>query len=202
MVSAVSTTVADSVIDEETAELYDMLVESHEDYATIVSATLTVAVSPAESVALPADLYKLRGVDVQSTAGTWREMAPFEWGDRNDISARSYEMVANNLYVRPSTLAPATVMRLWYVPTYTLFANDAAAFEDRGFAKRIVLSAAIRFRRMEEADVTELTSALRDMDARIVRMARKRDLAHPRRARDVRKDRWYYARRNPDDSLG
>lgn len=107
-------------------ELYDIVVSRFEDYYT-TSTTFNIASGNTE--ALPADFYKLRGVDY-NVGGTFYEMRKWNFNDRNILDRpynilytryldyRRYRIVGSNLQIIPEDKATGDY-RLWYVPLAT-----------------------------------------------------------------------------------
>lgn len=80
----------------------------------VVSATLT---SP---YALPADFYRLAGLDAPNptASGTWMPLKPYQWRQRNDFTDATrprFRLVKGALTFSPADAVPAS-LRLWYVP--------------------------------------------------------------------------------------
>lgn len=193
MAGLIESTDANAIIQEECGELYDMLVAGFQDYNITTGASQTVSAGQ-DYVSLPADFYKLRGVDLQSGAD-WVDMEPFSLSERNDLGTRRYMVHGDKLLIRPASEAPGTVVRLLYTPVCPPFTADTGTpFDDRGFAKRAILAAAIRFVQLEERDTGALERRLAAIDQRIEAMRMNRDSARPKRAQDTRRDLRYRLR--------
>ena len=69
-----------SYINSSCAELYDLIVGQHDDYY-VTSATLTI--SSGNTVSLPSDFYKLRGLDYRVDANNYLTVKRFNFASRN-----------------------------------------------------------------------------------------------------------------------
>ena len=63
------------------AELYDLIVQTYEDYF-VTSTTFTLTSSDAGVYTLPSNFYKLKGVDYE-LGGNYTTIYPFKWNTRN-----------------------------------------------------------------------------------------------------------------------
>ena len=107
-------------------ELYDLLVEQYADEYFMAPAYSFVTTG-ASQYALPADFYKLKGIDVAYTGDSWITLSPFVFQQRNRYSLPSisgsflwqrnirYRIVGNNVMLIPTPPAGQT-FRVWYVP--------------------------------------------------------------------------------------
>lgn len=193
-------------------ELYD-LVLSHwgEDYYHKTAGLVTTP--NLETVALPADFYKLLGVDwcpaasivvfdpqndiwiVQSYGTPKWELDRFEWLERNDYQAGTgwtewtrprYRQRAGNLWLAP-TPTQRYALQLHYVPVCQLVDNELHPFDAvNGWQEYIAVRTAIKWRLNEESDVTGLMAELALLTRRIEAMAPKRDLGRPHKVQLVR----------------
>ena len=115
------------------AELYDIMVQTYEDYYT-TSTTFTLTSSDSGVYSLPADFYKLRGVEYQ-LSGEFVTLYPYDWNTRN-LRQRSlrrlyvgdlqmtYRIVGSDLRMEPRDNANGD-FQLWYVPSYTPLSSDS-----------------------------------------------------------------------------
>lgn len=186
---------ANEIVQEEVEALYDLLVGAFDDYNITISGNLTPSAGT-DTVDLPADFYKLRGVDWLHN-GEWRDLARFELGERNERGTRRYTIRGTKLVIAPASVAPSTTVRLLYVPQCPTFSDDVTAFgvDFMGFEKRVIHSAAARFLTMEKSDTTKQDRAVSEIDQRIETMRSKRDANRPKQATDRKRDLRYYLRR-------
>lgn len=149
-----------ALINDAYPELYDELIASTENYA-VSEATITIGPST-DSYALPADFYKIIGVDFRVNQGAYITLYPYNENDRNmSLSA------PNNL--------PAGSVRLRYAPAPTAFTALTDAFDGiAGWDRLVSMIVAIDMLDAEESD----SSALRAKYARTLQ--RVKDMAAPR----------------------
>jgi hypothetical protein len=194
----VEQTDADRILNSALREVHDMLTQAVEDYQLTTSAELTVA-GGADYVALPTDVYKVRGVD-RKIGTSWQTMDRHEFGDRNKTSGPlTYTVAGSRLYFAPVAQAPGAIVRVLYTPVFTDL-SDGGSFDGiNGFEELAVVEAAIRMRDAEESDVQVLMARKAALMERVNMMAQRRDRGRPHKARDVRGTNWRGARwRGPD----
>lgn len=181
-----------SYINNSYAELYDLLVSRFEDY---YSKTTTFTLTSSNSQNLPADFYKVRGVDFQLSPGDWATLRKFNFSERNRIDNvtlrtvrgqfdKQYRVMGGRLLVLPENNAAGTY-RLWYIPRYTKLVNptdDAGDVLD--FEEYIIVDAAIKALVKEESDTQVLLLVKQQLKDRIEAMAANRD-TEPERIADV-----------------
>lgn len=171
--------------------LYDLLVEANEDY-NLTSGNLTI--SSGNTIALPADFYKLRGVDDLSYGTTSpRTCRKFNWNERNkfqpetlasadrlyEYSEVQYRIVGNTLFIEPEESAVRSY-KLWYIPTLpTLTADGDLADGVQGWLEYVIVDAAIKCLVKEESDIRPLMTIKQEIQERITRMRHNRDQALP-----------------------
>lgn len=176
------------------AELYDLLTSAFgSDYN--LSSYSFVTVASTQDYALPADFYKLKGVDSQISGDLWFSIRPFNFNERNrnqDIvwgliggPSIRYRMVGNNIRFSPMPTGPFN-MRLWYVPVAAKLAADGDTFNDiNQFSEYVVVDAAIKMMQKEESDVSVLMQQKMELRKRIEVMAADRDIGQPETVSDI-----------------
>lgn len=177
------------------AELYDIVVAAFEDYFT-TSALFTVA--SGSTYTLPADFYKLRGLDF-SVNGTFQGCREFAFNDRNnttrDLSwlmnlgpVRSYRVMGDTLMLQPTNSATGDY-KLWYVPAPTFLTLPAssipASLSKFGWDEYIVLYAAERVLSKEESDISDVQNERSQIAGRIQAMASNRQVDQSSTIQDV-----------------
>jgi len=179
------------------AELYDLLTTTFEDYYTIDT---DLSITSGHTVPLPADTYKVAGVSLRISTGTYIPMLKFNWNNR-DIKASAtlsylgrpmvqYRLVKDNLYITPTDCAVGTY-KLWYIPTFTPLVADSDTTEAmQRWDDLIVISAAIKALSKEESDTKELFKEREEMIARIKASANNRDTGMPETIQDVNAMRY------------
>jgi hypothetical protein len=175
----------DTYINSAYAELYDMLVESTEDYYVISDTIACDGI--ADNFALPDNFYKLNAVDY-TLSGNLQPMEKFMFEDRNkyvyNTNIIRYRIVGNKIFFKP--LPAAQTITIWYTPAITPLAVDADEVDGvNGWEDWIVAAAAMQCLVKEESDVSVLMAELSGMKDRIKAMARNRDQGRPDRVTDV-----------------
>lgn len=142
-------------------ELYDELVGSYDDYYSAQSSfTLVTGTNVYD---LPANFYKMVGVDYQINNGAYITLKPFMNAERNSVLTTNTTIPAGNIRVR-------------YVPAPPIYTDlDTDTFDGvAGWDRLVVLLLAMDMLNAEESD----TTALRDKYMRTLQ--RVRDMAPPR----------------------
>lgn len=190
------------------AELYDLLIQTYEDYF-VTSETFTLVTSDSGVRALAADFYKLKGVDFQLN-GQYITLYPYNWNTRN-IRQRavsrlsigdydlSYKILGSNIRFEPRDNATGTY-QLWYIPAYTALSADTDNIDSvitrNNWEEYIVIDASIKMLEKEESNTLHLEREKKAMIKRIESSAGDRDVDQPERVSDVSKqsnsdDGWY-----------
>lgn len=181
------------------AELYDLLVSSFEDYYSSQTTLTTDGIT--DSVPLPADFYKMRGVDAaQNPANNqWLTLRRFNFNERNVLNrgvtptslglpSLRYLVFGNTLKLTP--LPPANItLRAYYIPTISYLVNDTDAFNFiSGFEEYVIIDASIKCMQKEESDVSILALQKQAIIKRIQDMAPNRDAGEAAHITDVSQD--------------
>lgn len=146
--------------------LYDLLVKANEDYYL---STATLTVTSGNSTSLPADFYKLRGVDLYD-GGRYHQLDPFDFNERH--------------YMEDDDVTGT--YRLWYVPVAaTITATTDTVSGVNGWEEYIALDCAIKWRIKEESEVSDLKQEFAELKQRIEIMSRQRDASKPERIHDI-----------------
>lgn len=169
--------------------LYDLLVMANEDYYTI-SDTITTDGTNKE-FSLPADFYKIRGIDY-TVSGNIRSMKPFPFNERNEYQNNTteirYKLRKDKIRFEPTPSAQS--MTLWYVPAFTNLSADGDTFDGvNGWEELVAIDAAIKCKRKEESDTSELMIERERLHQEIRDVAKNRDQAFPQTVGDV--TGWY-----------
>ncbi len=188
-------------------ELYDILVARFEDWYTI-NEIFTVP-QGSTSYPLPANFYKLRGLDRSLSGGTGPEdfypIQPFNFENRNNRGMllrrrgfgpnAQYRIMQNNFIFTPTDQAGGTY-QIWYVPRAVTLTDPAQTVDGvNGWEEYIVLTAAIKALTKEESDVSVLAAEKANLYKRIELMASNRDGGQTERVTDVQSQNyggsWY-----------
>jgi len=176
-------------------ELYDLLVASFEDYYTAAPTSFTIA-SGSNTYTLPADFYKLRGVDFSSDGSNYYTMMPFDFANRNNLNnnvgvlalsqyQNQYRIVGDKIYITPEDNAAGSY-RIWYVPRATVLTVDASTLDGiNGWEEYVVVDAARKCLAKEESDTSFLVQEKEMLRQRIIAMSARRDAGMPKSITDV-----------------
>lgn len=180
----------DAFINASADELWDILTTEFEDYA--VSSTPLSVVASTGTYALPADFYKLLGVDLSVNGEeyplqefTFRERHRYKAGDLSSPELPMYRLEGSNLRLRPTPTA-AYSGTLWYVPTRARLVNPADELVGvSGWEEFVVVGAAIKCLLKEESDASALMAEKAALKIRIEEAAAVRNPGAPARVVDV-----------------
>ncbi len=184
--------IINDLINEAVAELQDLILEVNDSY--LLSFDQPNIVSGTASVALPADFYKLKGVDVLDSNGNWKTLERFNFQDRHlvesPITSRTslmYTVQGTNLvfHAEPGW-SQASGITIWYWYVLADLVNDADVLDGQnGWDKYIVYKVALEIMVADEQDVTALAALFGLLQQRIRKAARARDRANPPVMRNV-----------------
>jgi len=174
-------------------ELYDLLVNSRGENYYVSSYNFTTTINQ-DTYPLPADFFKLMGVDYVTSTTQAITLKAFRWQERNRFrepfyNVRNYNLMyqvrGNNLVFIPTPNGSQQI-RLWYIPRHQELALDTDSFDGiNGWEEYIIIDAAIKMRVIEESPVEELILAKNDMKARILSACSGRDSGEPPRVVDT-----------------
>lgn len=172
----------DKYINSSYQEIYGLIVQAYgADYFTQTPSGgytfLTDGIN--QFFALPADFFKLLGVDVQvSSPSQWVSLKTFPFADRNRLS------VFNN----PIPMAGQTI-RVFYIPRVTVLALDADIISDtismNGWEEYIIADVGIKAAAKEESDVSVFLARKNALLKRIEAESSNRDAGNPPRIVDT-----------------
>lgn len=182
-----------SYINDSYVELYDLLVSKFEDY--YAKDPLPFTIDSGESVyTLPADFYKLLGVDRQVSGDDYYAVRPFSFLNRNrsNIANRLYGFFPNVGYrIYRDTLRITPVdnasgnYKLWYIPRYVPLVDDADEPDVMDWADYIVVDVARKMLDKEESDSSPMLQEKLLMKKRIEEIAANRDAGDTDRVQDI-----------------
>lgn len=175
------------------AKLYDILISRFEDDFTTASSNQTV--SGSNTISLPANFYKLRGLDYQVDGSKWADVPPFMFAERNTYGRTSnrlrgprgisYRLVGQTIRLVPETGADG-VYRYWFIPRVTLMTADTDSPSGiYDFHEYIAVEAARMALAKEESDTTMVVAELAALEMRIQSLASNRNAAEPERISDT-----------------
>lgn len=179
-------------IDLSYAELYDLLVKTFENYYTL--GPITTTVPSGNTISLPADFYKLVGIDTMF-GSSWYPIRPFEMSERGRwVNANklayvgliniAYKIIKDSIVLYPEGSVVGQY-RYWYIPRRTQLTSDASVLDGiNGWHQYIIIDAAIKCLQKEESDISALAAEKAGMIARIQSMAPARDAGAPKKISD------------------
>lgn len=187
-----------SYVNQSYFELYDLLISCFGANYYVKAPPPTFATDGTnDQYALPADFYKLLGVDLQIANSTQSRVTiqPFEFIDRNryavpnfqsfyGVTNLRYRLNGDNLWFTPVPSAGQQI-QLWYVPRMTtLAALTDTADGISGWTEYIITDAAIKCLQKEESDTSILQGQKAALIQRIMAMADSRDIGSPHKVSD------------------
>lgn len=196
----ISNSELESLVNESMTELYDMLVTTlgADYYVKDVGFPL---VAGQDTYSLPADFYKMAGVDLVSGNGKPLTVKPFQFQERNrfnnaliydsstdGVLRLRYRIIGNTIKFIPDVRANYSVT-LWYHPVCEKLTSDTATFDGvNGYEEIVIVLTAMKMLQKEESDTTALERRYQYLIKRIQDSAANRDAGFPERVQDVRRD--------------
>jgi len=165
---------------------YDVLVSRFEDYNLGDPTSFTISAGT-PYYDLPADFYKLAGVDRSIDNGNhYHALRPSPWRSRNRHTASytsyglypriGYRVTGNKLRFVPEDQSPGSY-RLWYIPLATALTQDSDTIERyNGFEELIVIDTAMKMLAKEESDLSYLNMERQRVENRMIQMMQQRSL--------------------------
>lgn len=180
----------------ELAALWDVLVNTYEDYC-VKRKTIQV-VANTEEYSMPPDFYKFRKVfPVQSgkRCAALKKFNLSELGQADSLSAiltspieeTKYKLNGNRLWLHPVPTSAAE-LELWYVPQYDPIVNVKDAIDFRfpaGWEDYAIEGAGARLLEDEDSDSSAIRAKQKEILGRILIMAEDRDVGEPFQMQDT-----------------
>ena len=179
------------------AELYDLLIQAYgNDYFAKTHEFQTT--DDVDLYDLPADFYKLLGVDLRISPGAdgFISIRPFTFSERNRYATANaqtwigvtnlrYRLNGNKFWLTPSP-AQGQGIRLWYVPRVVALTSDTQEVDGySGWLEYVVVDAAIKAMQKEESDIRVLLAQKEALIKRINSASQNRDAGNPATVADV-----------------
>lgn len=186
-------------------ELYDLLIQKYGDDYYVASPYSITTAGTSQRYALPADFYKMLGLDLQvgSSPDSWVTIRPFMFAERNQYALPNmqsffgytnlkYRINGNFLMLIPIASA-GQVLRLWYCPRLTELTADTSTVDGiSGWQDYICVDAAMKAVCKQELDPSALMARKQGLIARIESAAENRDAGSPQVVSDSRStDGWW-----------
>jgi hypothetical protein len=183
-------------------ELYDLLVDAFgtENYVSSSDSTTT---GSADTLSLPADFYRLVGVDYLPNGASSNQGAitlrKFNFAERNRLGPNAgsavvaagwwtdvrYRVRGSSLWFTPYPPG-GMVIRVWYIPKLSALTSESASFDGiSGWLDYVVVDAARKAKEKEESDTRPLEREKEGLRQRIMVAASKRDPSEPATVSDV-----------------
>jgi hypothetical protein len=188
-----------SYVQQSAFELYDVMVQKYGDAYFVKAPPATITTDGTNEVfALPTDLYKLLGVDLQTNGAPngWLTLRPFNMAERNrnwrpnaapivGFTSLRYRLHGTNLWLTPLPASGQT-LRIWYVPRLATFTGDTDTLDGiSGWTEYVIVDAAIKCMVKEESDPSALFAQKAALLKRIEEAAGNRDEGAPPTVSDV-----------------
>lgn len=177
-------------------ELYDVLVQKYGDDYNVQQGNATTS-GATQFISLPADFYKLVGVDLQVSAPDWWvTLRPFEFAERNRFALRNYQsfyglsnlryhLQGGNLMLSPQP-AGGQNLRIWYIPRLSPLVNETDVADGiSGWLDYVIVDAARKALLKEESDASGLMAEKAELLRRIDAAAENRDAGAPQTVADT-----------------
>lgn len=213
-----------SYINESLFELYDLLVNSYEEYfvAPVVSFTTDgqnslYALPNGVNFSAAPPFYRLMGVDLalSSSPNGFVTIKKFNFIERNKyvypntastiygVYNLSYRLLGNQIEFIPLPSGNQTI-RLWYIPRMPMLLkdNDVSASGISGWLEYIITDAAIKALQKEESDVSVLMAQKQALKIRIEESAVNRDVGQADTISDVRTANFWAGNGNSGSQVG
>lgn len=182
-------------------ELRDVLVTSYGQYYPFSTASLSI-LSGADTAALPADCYKVMGVDILvQSPNQFMTLNEFNFNERNLFNGPNqiygtvsnwwtnirYSIRGREIWITPTPNQNIT-LRLWYIPNMTELVadsdevpvNDAMA----GWLQYVITDCAIKMKQKEEDDVSVLMMQKEALRQRIIKSCTTQNAGSPKTISD------------------
>lgn len=181
----VTDTEIDGLMEESLANLHSLLVLQNENYK--ISSTTITTVAGTADYALPADFFKLRGVDaLDSTYGSY-PLKQLNWEDRHisttiypgNINLIGYTFYNNNLRLLP-TPQDVKNITVYYIPAAPVYVSDATTIDGvNGWETYIVYDVASTILMKEEKDPSGMLAKKAQALINIKQQISNRDYENP-----------------------
>jgi len=194
----VTDTELNSYINQSSFELYDLLIQKYGNDYFVAPAYNFTTNGVSDSYTLPANFYKLLGVDLalSNSTDSYVTIKPFNFAERNRYAAPNfqsfygitnlrYRIRGNKIWFTPIAEANQK-LRIWYVPRMpTLDSDDDSADGISGWNEYVIIDAAIKCMQKEESDVSVLMAQKMAITQRIEDAAENRDAGFPKTVSDT-----------------
>lgn len=170
---------------------YDLVVQSNNTY--YLSSFDITLVSGQQDYPLPADFYKLLGMDLMATVGAPVTLRPFQWNERNRYKYAGLTTMAGPVYrynllgsnVRFTPIPGTGSIKVYYTPLAVLPTADTDNMDTMGFDEFLILSVALKMLAKEESDTQLVAAELAAQRERVQTMLADQDASFPKTVIDI-----------------
>lgn len=170
---------------------YDLVVQSNNTY--YLSSFDITLVSGQQDYPLPADFYKLLGMDLMATVGAPVTLRPFQWNERNRYKYAGLTTMAGPVYrynllgsnVRFTPIPGTGSIKVYYTPLAVLPTADTDNMDTMGFDEFMILSVALKMLAKEESDTQLVAAELAAQRERVQSMLADQDASFPKAVIDI-----------------
>lgn len=179
-------------------ELYDLMISAYgNDYFCSIAPFVITTVMNQTHYDLPADFYKLLGVDLVLGANRIIKLRPFQFNERDKFQSGGhwsavlgndgprYKLSANKIQFTPYPGGSNTV-HLWYIPLPADVAIDTDELNTlNGWEEYVILDVCIKVMNKMDLDPSAFMAQLAKVTQRIEKMKEDRDAGMSFRVSDV-----------------
>lgn len=156
----------------------------------------------------PPDFSDGLGVDIQLESGTWANMRPYRWADRNRYQsstssrgATRYQFADQFIEFQPTpTFSGTDIVKIHFAPVAQQLDNSNPGVSDvwdtrKGFDEFVIKWVQIELDSLENRDPTVHYDQLKNLRKDMISQLRSKDRSEPPRTRDVYRERdqeWDY----------
>lgn len=183
-------------VNAELAAMWDVLINTYEDYC--IRRKKIPVVADTEEYSLPSDFYKFRKVFPIINGQRGRPLRKFDLKDLGrsslspnilgtQIEGTRYKINGNRLCLDP-TPSNVAELELWYVPQFDLLVNMKDRIDFRfpnGWEQYVIEGLAARMLEREESDASAQRGRQKEILQRILIMAEDRDVGEPHQMQDT-----------------
>ena len=170
---------------------YDLVVQSNNNY--YLNQFDVTLVSGQQDYPLPADFYKLLGMDLLATVGAPVTLRPFQFNERNRYKYAGLTTMAGPVYrynllgsqVRFTPIPGTGSIRVYYTPLAVLPTAGTDNMDTMGFGEFLILSVALKMLAKEESDTQLVAAELAAQRERVQTMLADQDTSFPKAVIDI-----------------
>lgn len=146
------------------------------------TSSFTWSIDGSAAIALPADFYKLRKVEIAVGTGEWRKLYPHDLDAAHRRTSTTsgkgyrYRVQAGNLVLTPDPGATTETVRIYYIPFATRLSADTDAVDGFNQYEELIIQLALkRCKAREELPTEDIEREIERLSMRIRQSADGRD---------------------------